>query len=285
MLTNPPTFMQIQSLHIYPIKSLAGISVSEAVVTPRGLQHDRRFMLVDPEGTFITQRTNPQMALFNVALDNNRLTVSHRRAQPDSLIEQPIALPLTVDAGTAADERRVSVWDDQDLPALRLSDAADAWFSAALGRPCHLVFMPDTTRRPVDSNYSLSPDDVMSFADAYPMLLIGQASLDELNRRLEVPLTMSRFRPNVVVNTVVAHEEDQWNEMQVGAITLFGVKRCARCVLTTIDPETAEKGREPLRTLATYRRFDDKILFGQNVLSRPEVIGKLRVGDVVSAGS
>jgi uncharacterized protein len=276
--------MQIQSLHIYPIKSLGGISVADAVVTSRGLQHDRRFMLVDAMGKGITQRTDPAMALLDVTLADDYLTVTHRTARPGDLTAQPIHLPLTVTAATATNERRVSIWSDHDLPAFRVGDAADAWFSAALGRPCSLVFMPDTTRRPVEAEYALSPADVVSFADAYPFLLIGQASLDELNRRLDSPLTMSRFRPNIVVDTAVPHEEDDWHEIQLGAVTLFGVKPCARCVMTTIDPDTAQKGREPLRTLATYRRVDEAILFGQNVLGRPGAGGLLRVGDAVSVG-
>jgi uncharacterized protein len=274
--------MHIQSLHIYPIKSLAGISVLEAAVTPRGLQHDRRFMLTDPTGKGITQRTDPQMALLSVTLADDQMTVSHRTAAPDSPTAQPIILPLSVEEKTAAEPCRVSIWADRDLPALRVSDEADAWFSVALGRACRLVFMPDSTRRAVEVDYALSPDDVVSFADAYPMLLVGQGSLDELNRRLDVPLSMSRFRPNVVVDTAVPHEEDHWHEMRLGGLTAFGVKPCARCVLTTVDPDTGEKGREPLRTLATYRRFDDAILFGQNVLTRPDATGLLRVGDAVT---
>ncbi len=272
----------IQSLHIYPIKSLAGISVSEAVVTPRGLQHDRRFMLVDLSGKFITQRTDPQLALLDVMLTNEQLTVSHRMPRPNGLTETPISLPLTVDTATAADQRSVSIWADLGLSALRVSDAADAWFAEAIGRPCQLVFMPDSTHRSVEEDYALSPDNVVSFADAYPFLLIGQASLTELNRRLELPVTMSRFRPNILVDTAIAHEEDNWYEILMGGMTLFGVKPCARCVLTTIDPATAQKGREPLRTLATYRRFDEAILFGQNLLTRPHDSGLLRVGDAVS---
>ena len=269
--------MTISALYLYPIKSLGGVAVSEAVVEPKGFRHDRRFMLVSPGGAFITQRTNHQMALIDVAIDesSDQLRVWHRNDPANVL-----TLPLTPVPDTLV-PLPVSIWDSEDVAAVRISDDADRWFSDALGKPCQLVFMPDTTHRTVDPAYA-RPTDAVSFADGYPYLLIGQASLDDLNQRLPNPITMQRFRPNVVVDGSLPYEEDGWQRFRVGDLTFSGVKPCARCVLTTIDPDTAERGPEPLRTLTTYRQYKHKILFGQNVLlADANTAGILRVGDAV----
>ncbi len=279
----------ISELHIYPIKSLRGISVAEAVVEAKGLQYDRRFMLVSPNGQFITQRANPQMALIDVAIDKDQLRVWHVN-RPDDVLVLPLVVPEQT--STSQETMSVTIWDSHDVPAMTVSAEADQWFSEVLGQPCRLVFMPETTHRAVDPEYARQ-DDAVSFADGYPYLLIGQASLDDLNRRLPAdepakPLDMLRFRPSIVVTESAPYEEDTWAHFRISDIDFYGVKPCARCVLTTIDPATGQKGKEPLRTLATYRQWKNKILFGQNVLagsSEDLPLGILRVGQVVEVVS
>lgn len=260
----------LKEIRIYPIKSLGGISLSEAAVELKGFRYDRRWMLVKPDGVFLTQRENTIMALVDVELTDQQLRVYHRH-RPDDVLEIP--LDQTTDEQLTA-----YVWDNQAVDSLVVSQEADDWFTRLLGLECRLVYMPENSLRPVDPKYA-QPDDVVSFADGYPYLVISTDSLDELNRRVEKPLEMIRFRPNLVVEGVLPHDEDTWYRFQIGDLLFFGVKPCARCVLTTIDPETSQKGKEPLKTLATYRRLDNKILFGQNVLA--ETPGMLRVGDPV----
>ncbi len=162
-------------------------------------------------------------------------------------------------------EEAVVIWDDT-VTAREVSARHSAWFSERLGMACKLVFFPEENIRPVDPRYKVNNEHV-SLADAYPLLIIGQSSLDDLNTRLESPVPMDRFRPNLVFSGGEPFEEDTWREFTVGTNRFVGVKPCARCVLTTVNQETAERGAEPLRTLATYRKRDNKILFGQNLVS------------------
>ncbi|MVM41505.1 MOSC domain-containing protein [Spirosoma sp. HMF3257] len=268
--------MTISELYIYPIKSLGGISVPEVMVEEKGFRYDRRFMLVTPEGEFMTQRTCHQMALIDVAIQGEKLCVWYRHL-PDDVLELPLS------GGESTETMLVTVWDSKDILAQVVSAEADRWFSKVLGTTCRLVFMPETTHRAVDPTYALD-NDAVSFADGYPYLLISQASLDTLNQRLAEPVSMLRFRPNVVVEGSLSYEEDSWAEFRVGDLDFFGVKPCARCVLTTIDPETGVQGKEPLRTLTTYRKWNAKILFGQNVLAKSTgntPLGIIRVGQSV----
>jgi hypothetical protein len=280
--------MTISELRIYPIKSLGGISMSEVVVEEKGFRHDRRFMLVDPSGMFMTQRTNHHMALIDVEITHTpelgeTLRVWHRH-QPDNVLELPLSVSVqTENEAEPRETMLVTVWDSTDIPALTVSADADRWLSNAIGKECRLVYMPETTHRAVDSAYA-HHNEAVSFADGYPYLLIGQASLDYLNQQLSEPIGMIRFRPNIVVSGSSPNEEDGWAHFRVGDIDFYGVKPCARCVLTTIDPETGQQGKEPLRTLTTYRRWQKKILFGQNVLAKPtgnSVIGTLRIGQPI----
>lgn len=276
--------MHLKSITLYPIKSLGSVSVESAEVDAKGLRYDRRYMLVTPSadgqsGTFITQRTNHQMALIDVAMDMvvNTLQVWHRHVSDDRL-----TLPLV--PTQFGDVLPVDIWGSEGVSARLISDEADAWFSRVLGKPCRLVYMPDETRRTITSSRVKAPQDVdkvVSFADGLPILLATQSSLDELNRRAEASLSMARFRPNLVVEGLCwPHDEDTWHTFQLGAGTFHGVKPCIRCVLTTIDPATAERGKEPLKTLATYRRHGNDILFGENVMPAPAALGKtIRVGD------
>ena len=275
--------MILSELRIYPIKSLGGISVPEAVVDEKGLRYDRRFMLVTPAGDFITQRTNHHMALIDVAIDGYNTPNATVRVWHRNRADNVLTLSLTPPTDTLGDTMPVSIWDSENVPATLVSADADRWFSEALDKSCRLVFMPDSTRRTVDPTYARHDEQgrpsVVSFADGYPYLLIGQASLDELNQRLPQPIEMLRFRPNLIVSGSSPYDEDAWEQFRINDLTFYGVKPCARCVLTTIDPATGQKGKEPLHTLATYRQWKHKILFGQNVLPDAGSIQKtLRVG-------
>lgn len=246
----------ISALYIYPVKSLGGIEVESALLSDRGFQYDRRFMLVDDSGRFLSQREYPHMALLQATLDAGSLFVFSKNNPADR-----VNIPLDPAPNISL---TVTVWDDT-MPALLVDLKLDAWFSARLGIPCRLVYMPDSTHREVDPRYAANRE-ITSFSDAYPLLLIGQASLDDLNTRLEQPVPMNRFRPNIVVTGWEPYEEDEIREFSVNGIDFKAVKPCARCVLTTINQETAEKGKDPLKTLAGYRTVNKKVLFGQNLL-------------------
>ncbi len=245
--------IKVTQLRIYPIKSLPGISLDSVNVLPKGFEYDRRFMLVDEDGVAITQRTHPVLALFNVSIENDRISV----AKNNDSVTIPIS-PLT---GT---EFAAKIWNDT-VTTVEPDSHLSGWFSKHVGVKCKLVFFPESNPRPVDSRYGKNGNHV-SLADAYPVLIIGQSSLDELNRRLDAPVGMNRFRPNIVFSGGEPFEEDRWSDFRVGQGAFKAVKSCDRCVLITINPETGEKGTEPLRTLATFRKQDNKVLFGQNVL-------------------
>jgi uncharacterized protein len=258
--------VQISELYVYPVKGAAGIPLRQATLDDFGIRHDRRWMIVDAAGRFITQRNQPRLALLQPELEPDRLVLS-------SPMCGRVELPLEAH-GPA---RRVQVWDDV-TDAVDAGDVAAGFVSRHLDAAVRLLFMPDNTLRQVSLDYA-RPGDRVSFADGFPLLLIGQASLDELNRRLPDPVAMVRFRPNIVVAGATPHAEDGWRRLRVGDVDLDVVKPCARCAVPNVDPETAVAGREPTRTLAGYRRWDGKIWFGQNVLHRSA--GVLRVGDPV----
>ena len=261
--------LRLSTLHIYPIKSLGGITLSEAQVTDRGLAYDRRWMLVDEQHQAITQRRVPSMTLLQPVITGDTLQV-HRRDKPNVAFTFPLQPPIS---------QRVTVQVFEDVcEAVPIGAEADAWFSQQLGMACQLVHMPDDSLRPVDEQYA-QHGEVTSFSDAYPLLVIGQASLDHLNERLEIPLPMNRFRPNLVFTGGEAHAEDKWPGFTIGGAAFTVAKPCARCVVTTIDQQTAARGKEPLKTLSTYRQQDHKILFGQNVLVKQE--GSIAVGQII----
>lgn len=245
--------IQITALYCYPVKSLAGISQPWAHVEKRGLAYDRRWMLAGPDGRFISQREAPQLALLLPAFAGDALIIRHRRQGLE-----PLAIPLAPPEGIPAVE--VQIWNDR-CAALPVSRQADEWFSEALQRKCRLVYMPDETIRPLDAAYG-QPGESVSFADSCPLLAIGEASLADLNQRLSMPVPMNRFRPNIVFSGSQPYEEEGWKGFRTGSAAFRGIRACGRCQITTIDQETAERGREPLRTLSAYRRQGHKILFG-----------------------
>lgn len=262
----------LQDLYIYPVKSLGGIRLQEAAVEARGLRHDRRWLIVDERNRFMTQRQTTEMALLDVAPAHNGFLLTHR-SRPELL---PLFVPFE-----ASPERSlfVTIWDDFVF-AWRGEKAADEWLSEALGRTCRLVYMSEMAIRPVN-HPALNPEGtVVSFADGYPFLLIGQGSLDELNSRLAEPVSMNRFRPNLVFSGGAAHTEDTWQEFQIGKLAFRAAEACARCVVTTIDQQTGQKHPETLRTLASYRTLGSKVMFGQNVTGPGA--GLVRVGDALS---
>lgn len=261
--------LYLSEIHIYPIKSLGGIRLEQAQLEEKGLQYDRRWMLIDDNGMFITQRKYPELALFQLRLEEGRLFVCHKNHPEDEVafgIDELVGAPIMV-----------SIWDDTSQ-ALEVNPKISQWFSSLMKMNLRLVGMPPEERRLVDTKYAIN-EEVVSFADGYPCLIIGQASLDQLNKKLEVPVLMDRFRPNLVFTGGKPHQEDDFHIFHIGEIHFTAVKPCARCVLITVDQQSGTKGTEPLRTLAGYRSFDKKILFGQNLLHKGT--GILRVGDEI----
>lgn len=268
----PP--VMLTAIRRYPVKSLRGDPVASATVEPWGLRGDRRWMLVDDAGVTITARECNQMLLLHPTLTDEGLAVT-APGKPDLVVVRP----------DPADQRPVEVWGSR-LTAARAGDEADAWFTAAMGRSAHLVYLDDPTRRPTSPEFS-NADDRVSFADGYPLLLTSEASLDALNdavvaRSEEASplLSMVRFRPSVVVSGAPAWAEDDWRRIRIGAAEFRLVKGCARCVLTTIDPDTAARAKEPIASLARIRRWDGQTWFGVNLIpDTPGVV--INVGDPV----
>lgn len=260
--------MRLSHLYLYPIKSSAPLEVQSAEVEPRGLRHDRRWMVVDAQGQFLTGRKLPRMTLI--------------RATPNAaglLLEAPQMPVLQVDFPVGGHGLPVKVWKSEVI-AWPVATQADAWLSTFLGQPVRLVHMDARVSRAITSSHSL-PGDEVSFADGFPLLLISQAALEQLNARLATPVSMLQFRPNLVVDGVAAHAEDGWKRIRVGSVELEVAKPCARCVFTTVDPARGERdpAGEPLRTLIGYRRREGGVMFGQNLIPRSS--GTLRPGDAV----
>lgn len=266
--------MEISEINIYPIKSLGGISLKESVVEEKGLQYDRRWMLVNEKGMFFTQREFPKMAVLKVSLEDNGLKVVCEN--------ESMKIPFEPDSN---DKMNVTVWGSK-CKAVSYSKTINAWFSDALQMNCKLVLMPEDSRRKVNPFYAVRKfEDVVSFADGYPVLLIGENSLNDLNNRLFDPIPMNRFRPNLVVKDSEAFAEDNWKKIQVGDAIFHLVKPCARCVMTTIDQKTGiSDGKEPLKTLSTYRlvksKGESKVNFGQNLISENFGVS-IKLGDKV----
>jgi len=224
-------------------------------------------MVVDGEGRFISQRRHPELARVRVELE------------PAGLRVRAPGMPvLTIPAdGPGAERRRVTIWNDR-CAAVSAGTEAAAWFGEILGLRCELVRMADNEVRQVDRRFA-RVGEIVGFADAFPFLMLSEASLADLNRRLEKPVPMNRFRPNLVVSGCPPHAEDTWKRLAIGGVVFRVAKPCARCVITTVDQETGAGGPEPLRTLAAYRRDGNRVLFGQNLVHEGE--GTLRAGDVV----
>ncbi|MEQ1604657.1 MAG: MOSC N-terminal beta barrel domain-containing protein [Pyrinomonadaceae bacterium] len=281
--------MHISEINIYPIKSLKGISLESALVEPRGLQRDRRWMLTTPDGMFFTQREFPQMAAVEVGVGDDLYVTAAGFGT--------LEIPLEPEAGH---RQQVTIWDSVCEGEV-YSPVVNEWFSDVIGEPCQLVYMPDESRRDISERFNKG-GEVVSFADGYPLLVIGEASLADVNERVlradrsvRAPFAMNRFRPNIVVSGSAAYAEDRWGRISVGDAVFRATKPCARCVITTVDQSRGEfDGKEPLKTLASYRMAkevipdrieafgisENAVLFGQNLVAENPGVS-IRVGDEV----
>ncbi len=267
--------LKLSEIYIYPIKSLGGIRLNESNITTRGLENDRRFMLVDENGRFLSQREYAHLAIFQTEIKGDFLIITDKRNNNSFKISLNYSINHSVTPSMV-----VQIWDDETT-AIEVSQEASNWFTQSLDIPTRLVYMPEESYRKVESNYALTGEEITSFSDGYPILIIGQSSLNDLNSRLENPVNINRFRPNFVFTDGEPFEEDAWHEFTVGSVRFFGVKPCARCIMTTINQETGEKkNKEPLLTLNKYRKAGNRILFGQNVLVSQ--LGTVSVGDDVT---
>jgi uncharacterized protein YcbX len=269
--------MHITSLHLYPVKSCRGLTVPSAALDEFGLVGDRRYLIVNAsDGMFLTQRSYPRLALIETTLSSRELILSSpNHGSVSAPLDPP---PMAPNMGS----RNVTVWKDT-VAADDCGDEPAEWLSRFLGLPLRLVRMGAGFHRPVKPGKA-RPGDVVTFADAYPLLLISEASLDNLNDRLvaqhEEALPMDRFRPNLVVAGCEPYAEDNWSQFDIGGIVFRNAGPCARCPVTTIDQITAERGKEPLRTFATYRRDKEdttKVNFGINVIHQTKR-GSVSVG-------
>jgi len=260
------TELRLRELWRFPVKSMRGGRCARLTVGQRGFEHDREWMVVDASHRFLTQRQVTKMALVDVQVDTGWLQLA-APGMPD------LAVANVVDGETI----EVRIWDDHNI-GLVVGPDVDAWLTEFLGQPCRLVQFPAATVRAVDPAYA-QPNDQVGFADGFPFLLISQASLDDLNSRLERPVPMIRFRPNLVVTGTSAFEEDRWRRIRIGEMTFRVAKPCSRCIIPTIDPNTGDRGREPLQTLRGYRRWDNKVFFGQNLVH--DGVGELTEGMAV----
>lgn len=262
----------VSALLVYPLKSARGVPMDVLELDDRGPRMDRRWMAVDDQGKFLSQRRIPALALIAPSLTREGLLLS-AQGMPPLLVREPDDAP-----GTPAIEGHVYGGSCRVLLA---SPAAGAWLTRVLGVSARLVFQPESTVLPMSPDYagSLKDQRRIALTDGSPLLLIGQASLDDLNCRLETPVPMNRFRPNVVVQGTAPFEEDEWETIAIGEVEFEVSRACIRCVTTTIDQATGEKGVEPLRTLATYRKAESGVNFGQNLSHHAP--GMIRVGDSV----
>lgn len=277
--------MHISEINIYPIKSLKGISLDSATVEERGLKYDRRWMLTTPDGMFFTQREFPRMAAIETWIEDDGLGLGVSAERFGEVF-----VPFEPQNGNT---QQVTIWQSV-CEGVIYGDALNEWFSDVIGTDCQLVYMADDTRRGVNPRFNKN-DDVVSFADGYPLMVLSEASLEDLNSRLETPLPMNRFRPNIVVSGATPYVEDDWKKIRVGEAKFRSTKPCERCITTTVDQTKGEfDGKEPLKTLASYRmaknvmpeRYDslgvgpNAVLFGQNLIA--ETAGAtIRVGDRV----
>ncbi len=256
----------VSAIFYYPLKSARGIALDHARLDDRGIRGDRRWMLVDGEGRFVSQREASRLCLVQPGFTAEGMT-----------LEAPGMDPVVVPRRSNGEGRRVVLWDDT-CGASDMGDEPARWFSTFLDLPVRMVFMPADSRRRIDPAWD-SRGRITSFTDGFPLLFTSQSSLDDLNGRLEERVPMNRFRPSVVISGAEPWAEDRWSLLRISGVEYDVGKPCERCVMATINQDTGEAGHEPLRTLATFRRVNGKTLFGRNVMHRDA--GVLRVGDRV----
>lgn len=264
------SIVTVSALRIYPVKSCRGHTIARADVDALGFVGDRRFLVVDEHDRFLTQRETPRLALVTPTLrDDGGITLAAAGEPPITVAQTPPDAP----------GRQVLIWRDT-VRAIDLGDEAARWLSRVLGRPARLVGIGPEFSRPMRKD-AARPGDVVAFTDAHPLLVIGEASLADLNGRLDFPLPMNRFRPNVVVRGAEAFAEDQWKHIRIGGVVLRASGPCARCIITTTDQDSLTREKEPLRTLAAYRRGPEgEVFFGQNYIHETKA-GTISVGDGV----
>ena len=255
----------LSSLIYYPIKACRGQDVNESKVELMGLEHDRRMMVVTPDGQFLTQRELPRLALVTPSISGGELSLSAPNMEN-------IFLPIRKTGNTVP----VNIWCSSGVAAVDQGQKAAEWFSTHLGASVRLVHFADGYIRTINEKYAVSKNDQTGFADGYPILLASEEGLADLNARLDLPVPMNRFRPNIVVKGCEPFAEDTWSRIRIGEVDLAVVKPCARCVVTTIDKETLIQNKEPLKTLAAYRTLEGGAMFGQNVIPLSE--GQIELG-------
>ncbi|KPM49996.1 MOSC domain-containing protein [Jiulongibacter sediminis] len=261
--------MKVTQIYIYPVKSLGGISLNNSQLSDRGLEFDRRWLLINEEGEVMTQRSYPSLVYFLTLIRKDGIGIVFSKDGSQCLI------PFQT---SSSKREKVSVWGDE-FEMVEVSKAVSHWFSDKLGEQVRLMYQPDDSLRFIDPRYAVTDKDVVSTADGYPVLMISEASLEDLNGRLDEPVEMLRFRPNLVIDGIEAYAEDNLGSIKIGEAELIGVKNCGRCVMVTIDPKEATLGKEPLKTLSTYRKDGSKVLFGRNFLVGSN--GAIQVGDSV----
>ncbi len=257
--------IRLAAIHLYPVKGIRGISVDRATVESIGLRDDRRWVVVDEEGKFLSQRSHPLLARVVGKFKDEGLALS-APGQPHLHLDFPGAAPRV----------KITVWRDR-VEAAAAGPRADEWFSNFLGQPCRLAYMDETCHRPISSSQA-RPGDYVSFADGYPCLMVSTASLADLNDRLAIPLPMDRFRPNLVIEGCDPFAEDNWRKFSLGEVVFRFAGLCARCSVTTVDQESGGRlSSEPLQTLARFRHSEKGVVFGVNLI--PEGTGIVSVGD------
>jgi uncharacterized protein len=254
----------VTELYIYPIKSLAGIRVESAKAEEMGFENDRRWMLIDHDNEFITQRKHPSLSQFYPKINGDKIEILNHNTKHEFSIRESLNEPIFS-----------KVWDDKSL-VFEVNTATSKWFSEILGFGCKLVKIANKGDRKHNSS-KLDKKLNVSLADGYPYLLMGSKSLDFLNEKLEEKITIQRFRPNIVIRTAVAHEEDSLTLFQIGAVKFQNAKPCGRCIMVNNDPKNGVVKKEPLKTLNIYRKVDNSVLFGTNVICLNE--GGIAVGD------
>jgi uncharacterized protein len=263
--------LKISHLYVYPVKSLAGISLKKSQITEKGLAFDRRWMLVDADNKFLTLREYPKMALLLTELSDSHLIIKEKE-RPENYIRIPFELEnITIE--------QVTIWN-ATVDAIDTGKEVADWFSNVLGGTCRLFFMPNDSHRPVDTTSGYRPEGKFtSFADAYPFLLLGEASMNDLQTRSAQELSILRFRPNIVFSGGEPYQEDVIEEFEINGISFTGLENCARCGIPNVNPETGvlDTENQPLKTLAKYRNINKNIVFGRNVVHTGS--GEIAVGD------
>ncbi len=257
--------IQLSNLTYYPIKACRGFDVPSSRVERMGLADDRRMMVVTPEGEFLTQREHPKLALVTPTLKNNSVRLSAPNFDSLQFVIQKSGTPTSV-----------NIWKSSGVSAIDQGDESAQWLSSWLGASVRLVHVDSNFKRKLNPEYAVSADDQTGFADGYPILIISEDSLRDLNSKLDSPLPMNRFRPNIVLQNCAPFAEDTWKRIRIGDVEMALVKPCPRCVVTTIDKDTLEKNKEPLKTLNTYRKQKDGAMFGMNVIPLNE--GEIKAG-------